>query len=198
MERKQPTEKATATAASDSTMHKVQPMVVDVRTSSDYTATERPTTGGERLRQSSGSNLLVAAGITVVDSEIRRPEVSSGCLTPPPLLYTMLITPAADQTTNPARKKEPYTINLGCGVLLEYDESDFCEPPSLNGLISTPARLLEAWDDEFSTGRCTSPLIVRGVSVPVKYWKVFYQNFIKKRWRLIKQSFLSYKVRSQS
>jgi len=96
------------------------------------------------------------------------------------------------------KRDEPgktYVIDLGLGGLLEYNESDDCPPPPLNGMVSSPARLLEIWDDRFSTGKCKSPLVIRGVPVAVKYWQAFYGNFKNKRWNGIKQMWLSYQVR---
>ena len=92
--------------------------------------------------------------------------------------------------------KKYYVIDFESGERLEYGESDNCPPPSLNGLVSSPARLLEVWDDKFSTGRCKSPLVIRGVPVPVKYWRAYYENFKQKRWKVMKQTWLSYQVRS--
>lgn len=105
--------------------------------------------------------------------------------------------PQQERTTTLVGSKEPYVIELGLGVHLAYYESDFREPPSLTGLVSSPAHLLEVWDDRFSTGNREPPLVVRGIPVAVKHWQSFYSKFEKKRWKDMKQTWGSYKVRQE-
>jgi len=197
-------EKSPETAA-DTSIHEVHPTAVDPGSglaSSNYKPTERRN-AGDTSGISTGLNVQMDDQITAANFEISGPDVSSRRPTSPsPLSTTRYTIPTADQRhkkkTKSTETKETYAIYLGSGVRLEYYESDFCEPPSLNGLVSTPARFLEAWDQNSSTGNCTSPLIIRGVPVPVKYWRTYYGNFRKKKWGLMKQSWLSYKVRLKS
>ena len=88
-----------------------------------------------------------------------------------------------------------YSILLGAGVQLRYNEADLCEPTSLAGILPDPDRLYSFWDDTSSVWERKSPLVVRTIPVAIKYWKSFYSKFRQQKvWDSIKQNWHSFRV----
>lgn len=93
-----------------------------------------------------------------------------------------------------------YSIALAGGFELHYSEGDLQQPTSVQGLISRPDELYSFWDDTSPTwDKDKCPLVVRGVSIALKYWDKFYCNFERKDvWEELKQNWNNFKVRTQS
>ncbi len=99
--------------------------------------------------------------------------------------------------TSPSKSypERVFTLHLARGSSLEYTDADFCDPPSLNGLISSPHAMFAIWDDASTSWKGESPLVIRGIPVAVKYWKTFYQSFKGRRaWETFKQNWASWQV----
>ena len=103
--------------------------------------------------------------------------------------------PYAQCPTLPTRS-HVYHLRLGGGVIFEYTEEDFADPPVLSNLVSTPGILFSIWDDESPSWKGSSPLIIRSQPIAVKYWNKFYTSFKGRSrvWSGIKQSWSSWKV----
>lgn len=93
-------------------------------------------------------------------------------------------------------KNITYCITLARGFQLHYSKSDLQQPRSFQGLVSHPVVLYSLWEDSSPTWNPNNcPLIIRGVSIAIKYWGNFYRNFKRKNvWEEIKQNWSDFKV----
>jgi hypothetical protein len=100
------------------------------------------------------------------------------------------------QASSPTLSSHVYHVQLRGGVVVEYTDDDFVDPPVLCNLISTPGLMFSIWDDESPKWTASSPLIIRSHSIPVKYWSIFYKSFKGRSrvWGGIKQGWSSWKV----
>jgi hypothetical protein len=91
---------------------------------------------------------------------------------------------------------EPRVLILGSGQEIQYNLHDIPEPPAvkINGDV---AKLVGMWDDLWNEWDVSSPLILKGVPIPLKHWKSVYSNLGQgsKTWTGIKQLWHSWNVR---
>jgi hypothetical protein len=90
---------------------------------------------------------------------------------------------------------EPRVLILGNGQKIQYNLQDIPEPPAvqINGDV---AKLVGMWDDLWDAWDGSSPLILKGVPIPLKHWKSVYCNLGQgcKTWTSIKQLWHSWNV----
>jgi hypothetical protein len=125
----------------------------------------------------------------------------------PPLASPTAQEPGHDlsTTTSPGHRRLFDKINLSKEILLTLHDGplifsladlDFVyllNPPSIT-LAKAPGLLWNAWDDSQGQGTCTSPLIVKGRKIAMKYWSSLLQQIGGNHWSQRKQAWGKLKV----
>ena len=92
------------------------------------------------------------------------------------------------------KDEQPVTLKLR-DISMTILDADIPEPPPLrcNGRIEDIAAI---WNDGKATWTRSSPLRIKGVSIPVIYWRELYQHRRTDQWSLLKRRWWDYKVRT--
>ena len=101
--------------------------------------------------------------------------------------------PAApvDQHEGCRERTKTRSLTLHGGRVLEFSDTDVKSPPAVS--FATELPLLNAmWDDESPRWCERSYLVIKGVPIPVKYWKDVYSR--TGQWKTIKGNWSQWKV----
>jgi hypothetical protein len=79
-------------------------------------------------------------------------------------------------------------------TLAELNFVYLLNPPTIS-LAKAPAVLWKAWDDSQGQSSCTSPLIIKGRKIAMKYWNYLLQQIGGNHWSQCKQAWGKLKVR---
>jgi len=83
------------------------------------------------------------------------------------------------------------TLSFSNGVVLEFTEEDIPNPPAVSFAENLPL-LNQMWDDTPPHWQRNSVLVIRGIPIPIVYWKKIYSRLhgewkgLKSNWSLWK------------
>jgi hypothetical protein len=98
--------------------------------------------------------------------------------------------PAPPQSIHPPRCR---SLTLGNGVVLQFTEEDIPTPPAIS-FAENLTLLNQMWDDTPPHWQGHSALIIRGIPIPIVYWRKIYSRLhgewkgLKSNWSLWKAS----------
>ncbi|KAF9054403.1 hypothetical protein BJ165DRAFT_1522942 [Panaeolus papilionaceus] len=112
-----------------------------------------------------------------------------------------LLLPSSGTANNDNRFVRP--IQIGANISLTLGEDDIPDPPPLSFTNEEIDKLNGMWDDTPPYWRGTSPLIVKGHRVPIKYWRNLYYSHLKlpsgeqwkaKQWNNVKSYYSKWRI----
>ena len=87
------------------------------------------------------------------------------------------------------------------GITVTFTEADVVDPPALRFAVDIP-HLNQMWDDDPIHWRGDSPLIIKGVPIPLVYWKQVYYSkgrpWRQGNWKGIKGQWFNWKVSNRA
>jgi len=105
------------------------------------------------------------------------------------------VTPAPPPSLAPSPSTHPSpcrTLKFGNGVILEFMEEDIPIPPAIS-FAENLALLNQMWDDTPPHWQGNSVLTIRGIPIPIVYWKKIYSR-LHGEWKGLKSNWSLWKV----